>query len=1087
MPNYSALHLHSQYSLFDGIGTSSGYAKRALDIGMDSLALTDHGTLAGHRDWVNTMQNAGIKPILGVEAYYTEDRLDKRPPEDRHEPLDLVYNHLVLLAKNTNGLNNLNAMSRHAWMDGYYKKPRIDWDLLTKYGDDIVVSTACMSGPLNKAIEHGDYSAAKKFVTRFVKRFGEDFFVEVMPHNVEGMNAELIKLADETGVPLIVTPDCHHVDKSQKEVQELALLMQTHAKVQKDASFTESLKINDMMERLDYLYGDRMLSFRDFDIHLLSGDEMWEGMGDDARIDMFDNTLSIAKSIEEYDIPRNLNLLPVRYIRPDEQLRMMAEAGLDKLGLNNEQYSARLDEELTIIKRKKFAPYFLMVENVVTWAKSQGILVGPGRGSAAGSLLCYTLGITDVDPIPYGLLFSRFIDQSRSDWPDIDIDFQDNRRDEVKEFVVKQYGHVSAIATWLTFKDKGIVRDVSRVLSIPLSEVNKVLKKVETWDEFVTSSYAAEFREKYPEVVEYGEQLRGLIRGTGTHAAGMVASKVPIASVAPVETRPLPGKGTRQEVVALDKDDAADVGLIKMDFLGLKTLTVIDDCLKAIAQRHPFKITFNSIPLDDEDVYEMLSNGHTQAVFQAEAAPYTNLLRKMGVSNFDDLAASNALVRPGAMDSIGKEFVDRKSGRIPINPVHPIYDDIGKDTYGLISLYQEQVMRAVTELAGMSWKDANRIRKIIGKKGDPKEFDKYQDRFVAGAAKHIGKDFALKLWHDFEKSANYQFNKSHSVAYSLITYKTAWLKYHYPLEYMYAALKNEKDKDARTDYLLEAKRIGITVKLPHVNESDIDFSIEGGSLRFGLSSIKYVSDVIAQRYIDARPFESYEDVKEFTLRPKTGVNTRALEMMRKVGAVAFSDNTVTREFVRSNLYEVLNVPEFSVDLPAHYYPRLTDLADYEEGDVAIVFVMVRSIKKGKGWSRVEFVDRTGQASAFDSQNPDVEPGRVYLMVLSDNRIFQAVSADQIRDSKLGVVKYLNMKEIPLDTDEYYVVGLRPRKTKAGNKMMDMLLLNYRGELGKVVCFSKEFPSAYARLKEGQAFKMLLGATKDGSIVYRGLQ
>ena len=1084
---YAALHVHSHYSQFDGIGTPVGYAERAVEIGMDSIALTDHGTLSGHREWDREMRAVGVKPILGIEAYFTHDRFDRRDKSERTEPLDLIYIHLVIIAKDDQGLENLNTMNRLAWTEGFYKKPRIDWELLKQYREGLIVTSACMSGLINKAIEHGEFASAKTYLAQFANEFGEDFYVEVMPHNPPGMNKELIGLADEMGLKIVVTPDCHHVDPSQKVVQELALLMQTHADFRKEASFTESLKHSDMMERIDYLYGDRMLSFRDFDIHLLSGDEMWAAMESEARPDMFENTLSIADSIEPYHLPRNLNLLPVRYRKPDDKLRELALEGLAARGLaGNKEYEDRLDEELEVIKKKKFAPYFLMVQNVVSWAKGQGILVGPGRGSAAGSLVCYSVGITDVDPIEYGLLFFRFIDPSRSDWPDIDLDFMDSRRDEVKEFLIKQYGHVSAIATWLTFKDKGIVRDVSRVLAIPLNEVNNALKKVETWEEFMTSPNTAEFREKYPEVVEYGSQLRGLIRGSGTHAAGMVASKLPIAKVAPVETRPQPGKEARQEVVALDMNEAADVGLVKMDFLGLKTLTVIDDCLKAIEQRHPYPVDLDKIPLDDKGVYEMLSAGHTMAVFQAEAVPYTNLLRKMGVKNFEELAASNALVRPGAMNSIGQEYIDRKNGKSVYNPVHPVYDEIGGETFGLISLYQEQIMQAVVHLADMSWEDANKIRKIIGKKGDPKLFDKYRDQFVNGAGAKVGKEMASELWDDFVESANYQFNKSHAVAYSLLTYRTAWLKHHYPLEYMYAALKNEGDKDARTDYLLEAKRLGIEIRLPHVNESGSDFTIEGNSLRFGLSAIKYVSDIIASRYIKRRPFSSYEELKEFTFTKGSGVNSRALEFMTKVGAAAFPDNPISQETIRSNLYEVLNLPEFTTELPAHYYSKITELDDYVEGDMAIVFALARGIKRGKGWSRVEFVDRTGTGSAFDKQETEIESGKVYMALMSDNRIFTAIPAADVTDMSYGLVKYLNMREIPLDGGEYFVVSLKPRVTKAGKKMMDMVLVNSEGKLAKVVCFSKEFPIAYMKLKEGNSYKMNLGATKDGSIVFRGL-
>ena len=413
---YASLHTHTHYSQFDGIGTPQGYAQRAVEIDMPAMAITDHGTLSGHREWYREMKATGVKPILGIEAYFTHDRFDMRDKSERTHPTDLIYNHLVILAKNAQGLENLNTMNRLAWTEGYYKKPRIDWELLDKYKEGLIVTSACMSGLLNKAIESGEFASAKIYTSQLAEKFSEDFYVEVMPHNVAGMNKELIDLADGLGVKVVVTPDCHHVDPSQKVVQELALLMQTHAKTGKDVSFEESLKYSDLMERFDYLYGDRMLTFRDFDIHLLDGQEMESAMGAESRPDMYQNTLDIADSIEDYDLPRNLNLLPVRYRKPDDKLRELALEGLDKRGLTSDEYIARIDEELSVIKKKRFAPYFLMVQNVVEWAKEQGILVGPGRGSAAGSLVCYSLGITGVDPIEYGLLFFRFIDGGSSKW-----------------------------------------------------------------------------------------------------------------------------------------------------------------------------------------------------------------------------------------------------------------------------------------------------------------------------------------------------------------------------------------------------------------------------------------------------------------------------------------------------------------------------------------------------------------------------------------------------------------------------------------------------------------------------------------------
>jgi len=1088
MKEYAGLHVHSHYSQMDGVATPQEYAQRAVEIGMTSLAMTDHGTLSGHREWVREMRAVGVKPILGVEAYFTKDRFDTRDKKDRTDPLDVVYNHLVILAKNDQGLENLGRLNEIAWTEGFYKKPRMDYEILDKYGDGLIITSGCMSGLLNKAIENDNLAAAKKEIQWFADRFGDDFYVEVMPHNVAGMNAQLLDLADSMGIKSVVTPDCHHSSKDQKIIQEAMLLLNTHAKLRKEAEFKKSQKIEDMMERFDYLYGDdRMMTFRHFDIHLLSGDEMWEAMAKDGveREDIFTNTLAIADSVEEYDIKENLNLLPAQYRDPDAQLEKLSLAGLKSRGLETQEYMDRLNEELQIIKDKDFAPYFIVVKNMLGWAKKQGIMVGPGRGSSAGSLICYALGITDVDPLEHGLLFFRFIDPSRDDWPDIDSDIQDTRREEVKDYLVRQYRHVASIATFLQFKDKGVVRDVARVLNVPLPDVNKALKYVDTWDEFVRSPQTLDFRTRYPEVVEIAEQLRGRIRGTGIHAAGVVTAKEPISKIAPMETRNVPGQKERMPVVAVDMEEAARIGLIKIDALGLKTLSVISDTLKTIESRHPKPIKTEDIPMDDRHVYRMLSDGHTQGVFQCEATPYTNLLIKMGVENFSDLAASNALVRPGAMNTIGKEYISRKRGNAVTSYIHPIMKKYTEETYGEI-IYQEQVMLACVELGGMTMAEANKVRKIIGKKKDVKEFEAYKNKFVSGASKHIGQEDAEHLWKDFEAHAGYSFNKSHAVAYSTLSYWTAWLKYHYPLEFMYALLKNEGDKDKRTEYLIEAKRLKIPLRLPHINESDNDFKIEGDGIRFGLSAVKFISDKIALRYVEERPFKSLKEVEEFTYTKGSGVNSRALSAMNAVGALAFPDNPVVQEEVRANLYEYLNLPEFTYDVPAQYHAYVTEAVDYEEKGAFILLGLVRNIKRGKGWSRVELLDKSGTVGMFDKEQTNIETGKTYLILVGDNRIIEAIPADSLKGNKSGLVKFMNYKTMPFSDDEYFVVAFKKRVTKTNKNMATMVLANSDRELASVVVFPTQFGEAFIKLTPGEAHRIILGETRDGGIAFKGV-
>jgi DNA polymerase-3 subunit alpha len=1068
----------------DGVATPEEYVDRAVELGMPALAITDHGTLSGHRELHRLAKAKGIKPILGVEGYLALDRHDKKSKKDRIGPLDVNFFHLVLLAKNQNGLENLNKINEVAWTEGFHSKPRFDFEILDKYGDDIIVLSACQGGIIAKAIEHEEYAFAKEKMAWFKNRFGDDFYVELMPHNPKNINDQLVALAKAFNVKTVVTPDCHHSDPSQKEIQEMMLLLNTHGKVEKDSTFEKSKKHENMMERLDYLYGaDRKMSFRSFDIHLLSYEEMKSAMAEQGHVDeeMFTSTLEIMNKIEDYDVKSGLDLLPVQYLNPDKELKDLAMQGLIDHKLdNNEEYILRLEEELKVIQDKSFAPYFLVVRNMLNWAKKEDIMVGPGRGSAAGSLLCYALGITDIDPIKHGLLFFRFINPERNDFPDIDSDIQDTRRDEVKDYLVRQYRHVASIATFMQFNNKNIVKDVSRVLNIPLADANKVNKQIDTWEEYCTSKSSAWFREKYPEVEIYGEQLRGRIKGTGIHAAGVVTSKDPIFRYAPMETRSVTGSDDRIPVVAVDMGEAENIGLIKIDALGLKTLTVIKNCIDIIKDREGTKIDPLKIDMEDANVYNMLSDGYTKGVFQCEAAPYTNLLVKMRVKNLDELAASNALVRPGAANTIGKDYIAIKHGRQNPDYKHEVLKKITEDTYGCI-LYQEQVMQACVSLGGMSMSEADKVRKIIGKKKDAKEFDEFKDRFVSGASKFISPNIALDLWHDFEAHAGYSFNKSHAVAYSTLSYWTAWLKYHYPLEFMYSLLKNEKDKDARTEYLIEAKRMGISVKLPHINESDIDFKIEGKGIRFGLSGIKFISDKIAEKYMAARPFNSYAQLEEFTFTKGNGVNSRALQALRIIGAATFADQPRNDQEVKENLYEYLNLPEFNMSIPQHYYAYIQDACDYEEQGSFIMMGMIKSIKRGTGWSRVEFLDKTGSVGIFDEENTSIETGRTYLILVSDNRILSSVPVDEIKESKSALVKFLNYKMLPFKEGESMAISFKPRMTKAGKKMASLVVADAGRDLHSIVVFPTAFAKAYMTIEEGKVYTVKTGKTKDGTV------
>jgi len=1069
----------------DGLNTPHELLEAAQKVGQTSLAITDHGTLSSHRDMQIAAKKLGIKPILGLEAYISAtDRFDKRAVSKREDNTSL-YNHIILLAKNDDGLKNLQKLSQIAWTEGYYHKPRIDMECLFEFGDGIIVVSGCMNGLISKAIERGETDKARDYVKNFKNRFGDDFYIEVQAHNPESLNTALLNLADEFGVKPVATGDCHFAKKEERDLEELLLILSTKPNQNKEADYASSRQHSNIIDRFDYIYPDRPISFADINVYIQSYDEIvsdFEKAGI-TRKDIYESSVEISNKVEAYDFHENLDLLPVPKKNALKTLKDMCEKSLVDMGLDNETYRARLQEELQVIADKNFASYFLVVGDMVSWAKENEIMVGPGRGSAAGSLVCYLLGITEVDPIKFDLLFFRFINPERNDFPDIDTDFMDRRRSEVKDYLKKKFKHVASISTYTYFKDKGVIRDVARAFLVPLGEVNKALKGVETFEEWEVSPSTAEFRTKYPEVTKYASMLRGKIRSNGMHAAGVVVAKDDISKYVPIETRKDPNElvSGRIPVVAYDMEQTADLGLIKLDVLGLKTLSVIDDAIKTIGHIKKKNINLKEIPLDDKKVFEMLSSGFTKGVFQAEATPYTNLLMKMGVSTFEDLAASNALVRPGAMNTVGGSYIRRKKGEEMVTYAHPIMHEFTERTYGVI-IYQEQVMQACVYLGGMSWADADKVRKIIGKKKDASEFDQYREQFVTGASKHITQEDAEKLWHDFEAHAGYSFNRSHAIAYSMLSYYTAWLKCYYPLEFMFAILKNEKDKDARTDYLLEAKRLGIKVLLPHINESELDFSIQGNSIRFGLSNVKYISDNIGSKIIANRPYKSMLQFSTIALEKGSGINSRAIDSLNAIGAAAFPDNP-RKGTENENLYEYLGIPKFDTGkLSPAIKSQVNPLEEFLEQGCFVLLAMVKSIKKGPTWARVELVDDTGSVGIFHEVNTEIEPGMMYFFLVGDNRIHKYVTIDDVVN-KINdpFVQWLYRDKLKIDDGKRLVLDFTHYKTKQNKMMAHIILSDSDKNLERVIAFPKFYTTALGKMKPGTICDPAISKMDDGTL------
>jgi len=910
--------------------------------------------------------------------------------------------------------------------------------------------------------------------------------VEVQSHNPPEINAALLDLADELKIKAVATGDAHFAKEEDRILEEALLILSTSPKADKDTDFDMSRNIKDMLDRFNYLYPDRRISFQDYNLFIQSRSEIETDFNKAGinRTDIYENTMEIANKVEEYDFYQGLDLLPVPKTDADERLLELSEKGLERLQKASDPiYRDRLREELDIIASKNFASYFLVVADMINWAKENDIRVGPGRGSAAGSLVCYALGITDVDPIEYDLLFFRFINPERNDFPDIDTDFEDRRRKEVKDYLKKRFKHVASISTYTYFKDKGVVRDAARVFMVPLQEVNRALKSVDTFEDFIDSPNTKEFRLRYPEVVWLADRLRGRIRSVGVHAAGVVVAKDDLRKFAPVESREdsQDKVSGRIPVVAYDMDTVADIGLIKLDALGLKTLSVISDTLGSIKKRHRKDINLSGLPMDDPKVYQMLSEGYTKGVFQAEATPYTNLLMKMGVDKFEDLAASNALVRPGAMNTVGASYINRKHGREAVEYTHTILKPFTENTYGVI-IYQEQVMQACVHLGGMSWSEADKVRKIIGKKKDAKEFDQFKDQFVAGASKHITKKKAEELWHDFEAHAGYSFNRSHAVAFSMLSYYTAWLKTYYPLEFMFSILKNENDKDARTEYLIEAKRLGLSIKLPHINESDIYFSLQGESIRFGLAEVKFISDSIANKIIEKRPYRDYADFIDKASKKGSGINSRAITALNSIGGAAFDDNP-RQGNEKDNYYEYLGIPTFNLaGIPPRIKAQARPIQDFDDLGSFVMFGMVKSIKRGSGWARVELVDETGSIGLFHTEQTQIETNQMYFILVGDNRIARYIKVSDIDPKSDDLfVDYLYRKEYDLEEDEYIVVNFTPYTTKAGKQMSHIVLSNKDKELTRVIAFPTMYKMSLAKMREGMKCKVVLSKLDDGTL------
>lgn len=1096
MSKYIECHLHDTYSTLDGAPFPEEYMARAKELGLTHLAQTNHGTLTGHRHFQRAAKEAGITPILGVEAYISAtDMYDKRSKAKREDGTD-VYNHIILLATGETGLETMSRLSEKAWVDGFYNKPRIDTDLLLSDNDGLIVLSGCLNSLVCKAIERGDMMYANSIVRQYRDALGDRFYIEVQGHNPPEMNEALLSLADRHGVKPVATSDCHYARPEDLWFEEAMLILSTKPKRISDPEMDKMEKM-DVLERFNYLYPDRKMTFQEIEIYLRGYEDqrtLFSKQGID-RTDIFENTVEIGSRIGDYPYYEGLDLLP-RPDRPaDVLLREKVYAGLESRGLSGiKAYKDRVERELEVIHAKEFDVYFLVVEDLVSWAKSQGIPVGPGRGSGAGSLVNYCLGITDVDPIKYGLIFSRFIDAERDDMPDIDIDFSDADRGRVKRYAASKYDHVASIATLPVFKGKSAVRSAASALGVPISDVERALKGNEGppdenyLDYFEDTAQGKAFISKHPEVMDLSRFLYGRLRTIGMHPAGIVISREPLSKYMPIQTGidPNDKAGPRVDYIALDMEEVANVGGIKIDILGLKNLRVVDETLKLIKERHGKDIKLNSLPLDDKRTYKMLAQGKTLGVFQCEGPTFTQWIKSTKCDNFMDIVNGTAISRPGALETVGPDYRLALLGETQVNYPNSIIYDITKDTLGFV-VYQEQVMRMMTDLAGMSSGDANKVRKIIGKKRDKAEFEEYREKFIEGASRHISKKEASKLWKDFEHHAGYSFNLSHAVAYSYISYWTAWLKANYPLEYMSSLIAAEDDADKVTNYLMEARRMQIKIWTPHVNYSDVKSSIQDGGIRLGLENVKYVARKSAENIVNRRPFESYEHFLEVSGTKGSGINSRIVAALDKIGGARFEDHPL-RGDERDYFYEYLGIPVMpDGELPPSAKSKIRPLVEYEESTTFVVSAMVRKIERKPTWARASIIDETGSAEVFVNKDTQIEEGRMYVMLISGNSLMRYFPVENFDEDSSLLSEYLRGNVEPPAEGNEKVFAFRTRRTKKGDKMGTVSFMDDTGSLYSALVFPRQYNSALPRLIEGREVRMRVGETKDGAYFVDGFE
>ena len=884
---FAHLHVHTEYSLLDGSNKIQEYVARVKELGMTAAAITDHGVMYGVIDFYKAANAAGINPILGCEVYVAPNsRFDREKVsgEDR-------YYHLVLLAENNTGYSNLMKIVSKGFVDGYYYKPRVDMEVLTTYHEGIIALSACLAGEVQRNLVRGMYDEAKKVAEKYENCFGKgNFFLELQDHGIPEqrlVNQQLLRLSQDTGIELVATNDVHYTYADDAEAHDILLCIQTGKKLADE-------------ERMRYEGGQ---------YYVKSEEEMKELFP--YALEALENTQKIADrchveiefgktKLPHFDVPEGYTTWTY--------LNKLCYEGLEEKYPKEqaEELRPRLEYELSVIKEMGYIEYFLIVWDYINFARTHGIPVGPGRGSAAGSLVSYTTGITNIEPVRYGLIFERFLNPERVSMPDIDVDFCYNRRQEVIDYVIEKYGKdcVTQIVTFGTLAARGVIRDVGRVMDLPYAYVDNIAKSIPN-ELGITIEKALvknpELRTLYEtdtqvrKLIDMSKRLEGLPRHTSMHAAGVVISEKPMDEYVPL-SRGSDGMITTQFTMTTIEE----LGLLKMDFLGLRTLTVIDDAVKMVNKSKGVKIDIDHIDYDDKEVLASLGTGKTEGVFQLESAGMKNFMKELKPESLEDVIAGISLYRPGPMDFI-PAYIKGKNNAATITYDCPQLEPILAPTYGCI-VYQEQVMQIVRDLAGYTWGRSDLVRRAMSKK-KTKVMEEERQNFVYGnkaegvpgcVANGIDEKVANKIYDEMIDFAKYAFNKSHAAAYAVVSYQTAYLKYYYPVEFMAALMTSVLDNSTKvSEYILTCRRMGIEILPPDINEGESGFSVSGNSIRYGLSAIKSVGRPVIEAIIEERKERGvFTTLNDFITRMSgKDVNKRSIENFIKAGALDCLEGT----------------------------------------------------------------------------------------------------------------------------------------------------------------------------------------------------